>query len=822
MALFGNDLNALYGNKNSDHPVSIVTFVILVLFSLEFLVLAYCKPGYILSSYAVLDLLAAVSLIGDIPWIFDTEHFPNALAAGKAGRVTRSGAKSQRLVRLVRIMKLSRVLRLSRLRMNRFGYFCKCLAAICPWLIYIENEEEDSETNENDLFSRNNAIIDNEQKVKDQTGTDVTGTGGAHIASVKQVSITEPQATVKNMNVPRKIGSRRPESSRLRKDTTSSTTWQDSSREAEELGSKEIMTELAEMSTSKVIWGCLFCVVVLPLLDPYNHKRDDDGILALKQMRKSFLDIRGVDPTWTFSCDRTRNRPYDAIANDLVDSFYQLYNLDDYRDLVYLRVDNVTCPGKNNSTESFRKRDIVDLYLRDDIMNGNNPYYQPFKDEGPSGGTSEGANADSSYLYSTANFDRGDMSFLCTFHDRGQKDYEAKMSMLTTLLLVCLIAIGMTAFSMHSETLSSLLTEPLVRLSKDMGRVAVMDVEISDASDFKVASVLEMRRMQLYLLLMKFGLLAFQKFIPQRVVGIMLREGMRAELKVEYRFVTTYFSDIQGFTSICEKISPHELVSLLTTYFNCQTAVVKRSGGSVLDYVGDAIFACWNAPHPIKNHGWQGVQDSLDMHAALALQREKWCSQGMSPIHTRCGLFSGTCFVGNIGGSERLKYSVLGEGSAMPERLEDGNKKYASRHMITENTRNHIIKTEGIEAVETILLRPVDQIKVNKVDGGVGIWQVVCRRSDATEEIIEWVESYAKAMDLYRLRKFDAAKRMFIENQSLTPPKYVIEMYGKDIAPAMMISRCDMLMREPPALVETKLPALDKDADWDMSIYGAI
>merc|ERR1711998_795454 len=114
--------------------------------------------------------------------------------------------------------------------------------------------------------------------------------------------------------------------------------------------------------------------------------------------------------------------------------------------------------------------------------------------------------------------------------------------------------------------------------------------------------------------------------------------------------------------------------------------LVIDSGGSLLDFVGDAVFAVWNAPSEVPDHGRICVEQALAMQATLDVARPEWCDRNYPPLHIRIGIHTAPVFVGNIGGTERMKYSVLGDGVAMCERLEDGNKKYSGRCMITQDT----------------------------------------------------------------------------------------------------------------------------------------
>ena len=96
---------------------------------------------------------------------------------------------------------------------------------------------------------------------------------------------------------------------------------------------------------------------------------------------------------------------------------------------------------------------------------------------------------------------------------------------------------------------------------------------------------------------MKYGLWSFSKFVPTDVVRQVLNAGNNeAQLGVKMREVTLLFSDIAGFTSIAERMEPNELLLLLSDYFTMMAEVIHELGGTLLEFIGDAILAIWNAP----------------------------------------------------------------------------------------------------------------------------------------------------------------------------------------------------------------------------------
>ena len=116
---------------------------------------------------------------------------------------------------------------------------------------------------------------------------------------------------------------------------------------------------------------------------------------------------------------------------------------------------------------------------------------------------------------------------------------------------------------------------------------------------------------------MKYSLGSFAKYVPYEVVHTMMSRGEEAVLGVTPREITIFFSDIAGFTTICEKMKPNELLILLSDYFAAMSTLINSSGGTLLEFIGDAILAVWNAPLDVSDHAFQCVDQSISMNAYL-------------------------------------------------------------------------------------------------------------------------------------------------------------------------------------------------------------
>jgi adenylate cyclase len=150
-------------------------------------------------------------------------------------------------------------------------------------------------------------------------------------------------------------------------------------------------------------------------------------------------------------------------------------------------------------------------------------------------------------------------------------------------------------------------------------------------------------------------------------------------------FVTVLFSDIRGFTAFSETHEPETVVARLNEYLSMMTALIVRHGGKVNKFIGDGILAVFSDETP----GTQRCEPSegAESHAVRAVR----CAMAMvgspSPFETRTGIHSGYAIVGNIGSSDKLEYTVLGDTVNLASRLEGLNKQFSTNILFSGITR---------------------------------------------------------------------------------------------------------------------------------------
>ena len=153
------------------------------------------------------------------------------------------------------------------------------------------------------------------------------------------------------------------------------------------------------------------------------------------------------------------------------------------------------------------------------------------------------------------------------------------------------------------------------------------------------------------------------RFVPETVVDALMKSGDEQLAGTERRQLTVFFSDIVGFTGMTEQLEPEQLSRLLMDYFSEMNRLCARWGGTLDQFIGDAVVIFFGAPHSkgAKADAHNAVGMALEMQDRLAALRVKWAEEGLSPpLHVRMGLATGFATVGNFGSDSRLHYTAIG------------------------------------------------------------------------------------------------------------------------------------------------------------------
>lgn len=207
----------------------------------------------------------------------------------------------------------------------------------------------------------------------------------------------------------------------------------------------------------------------------------------------------------------------------------------------------------------------------------------------------------------------------------------------------------------------------------------------------------------------------FGRYVTRQVADHLMKGDQH--LGGELVPVTVLFSDIRSFTSISEQMDPRALLDFLNEYFSSMVESVLHHQGVVDKFIGDAIMAVFGAPVPEKEDPLRAVKAALEMRARLEKINVGFRERGLPEIRAGIGLHSGQVVAGNMGHSERMEYTVIGDPVNLASRLEGMTKELGSDVLLSEDLY--------LQVKDAVVADPLQRIKVKGRDKEVLVYRLI-------------------------------------------------------------------------------------------------
>ncbi len=305
---------------------------------------------------------------------------------------------------------------------------------------------------------------------------------------------------------------------------------------------------------------------------------------------------------------------------------------------------------------------------------------------------------------------------------------------------------------------------------------------------------------------------AFDSYVSPEVVASIIENHENLKLGGQRKRLSVLFSDIRGFTTLSENLTPEELVSLLNNYFTQMTDIIFKHSGTLDKYIGDAIMVIFGAPVWSDNHAENSCYTALEMKERLEQMNQKHSiktndknkikyldsaiiEKSKPSISIGIGINSGEMIVGNMGSIRRFDYTVIGDEVNLASRLEGVTKIYGVQIIISEGTKNDI-------ASDKFLYRELDLIRVKGKYHAIRIYELISTRpaSHLDEECVNmFTQGLAAYRQAYKESKWDDAIAFF---------KKALEYKNEDGPSKLFIERCKLFKQNPP---------VEWDGVWVMS-----
>ena len=269
---------------------------------------------------------------------------------------------------------------------------------------------------------------------------------------------------------------------------------------------------------------------------------------------------------------------------------------------------------------------------------------------------------------------------------------------------------------------------------------------------------------------------ALDLYLSPSMAKLVSEQPERLQLGGEKRDMTVFFSDIRGFTSISEGLAPEELVELLNSYLGGMTDVIFNYDGMLDKYIGDAVMAVWGAPLPQPDHAQRACEAALEMVRKLEELNRSWRERGWPQLEIGVGLNTGPMVFGNMGSSQHLSLTVMGDDVNLGSRLEGLNKLYGTTMLLSEATLG---ATDG-----SLCTREIDLVQVKGKTQPVRIFELMATHRPTLE-----IEMFEEGISCFRRRQWSEAEGHF---------RGVLQASRNDGPAKLYLERCLDFAKQPP------------------------
>ncbi len=272
---------------------------------------------------------------------------------------------------------------------------------------------------------------------------------------------------------------------------------------------------------------------------------------------------------------------------------------------------------------------------------------------------------------------------------------------------------------------------------------------------------------------------AFSHFLPPKIISDIIRGNSSVTATVgEKRRVAILIADIRSFTAISERNEPERVVEFLNEYFAIMGRIIKKHGGTIDKFIGDAIMALFGAPESYPDNANRAANAALEMRRALRnIQATLNLPEGYT-FDIGTGIHYGETIVGSIGSEEKKDYTVIGDNVNIASRTEGLTKVYGTPIIITEDVKQDLQDGQ--------YTRHLDNVKVKGKSVSIAIYEL-CDKGTTTPP--EFESAWSKAMNQYLLGNFDRASMYFAR---------CAEMKPGDKATEVLLDRCTLYAKERP------------------------
>ena len=260
-----------------------------------------------------------------------------------------------------------------------------------------------------------------------------------------------------------------------------------------------------------------------------------------------------------------------------------------------------------------------------------------------------------------------------------------------------------------------------------------------------------------------------------------LKAAERDSPSSEKRDLCFLFTDIRGFTTLCEGLEPDEVVNMLNHFLELQSSIILANNGDIDKFVGDEIMAMFEGPDKELN----ACRASIGIRSGMAREKELAEAAQKNVVSIGIGINTGPVVFGSVGAQDRMDFTSIGDTVNLAARLEGANKPYGTKTLITEAVWNHV--------KEEFLCREIDFLTVKGKSLPVRVFEVLQERATAKPRLVEMAANFEKGLVAYRAQDWDKAEEIFLD----------LAKEFSDETSKIFLNRVSIFRKDPPL------------ADWD-------
>lgn len=269
----------------------------------------------------------------------------------------------------------------------------------------------------------------------------------------------------------------------------------------------------------------------------------------------------------------------------------------------------------------------------------------------------------------------------------------------------------------------------------------------------------------------------FRFYLSPQVIDRIIKNPSLLQLGGEKREISSFFSDIVGFSAIAEDLSPENLTDLLNSYLSEMTDIILAYQGTLDKYEGDAIIAFWNAPLDQSDHSLRACRAALECQKRLQELRPHFRAKFGHDLSARIGVNSGPAVVGNMGSHSRFDYTAIGDTVNLASRLEGACRQYNVPILIGEKTYTQV--------KEQIVAREIDIVRTLGKKNPERVFEIIGEKGEVSPSELESVSNFHLALAAYRKREWERASGLFRKEKNI-------------ILAQVYIDRCQAFKHSPP------------------------